>query len=177
MNQGVIISGFGGQGILSAGKLLAYAGMLEDKFVTWLPSYGPEMRGGTANCHVKISSKPISSPVLNKVYTLIAMNEPSLKKFEDLVIEGGVIISDTSIINNIDNKIEGIEYIGIPATKIASDMGNKAFANIILLGKLIKKTALVSKENIVDAFKEVLPQKLHKLIPKEIKALEIGMDY
>jgi len=176
MNQGVIISGFGGQGILSAGKLLAYAGMLEDKFVTWLPSYGPEMRGGTANCHVKISSKPISSPVLDKVSALIVMNEPSMEKFEKCVVEGGIIISDASIVNKITKRV-GIEYIGIPATKIASEMGNKAFANIILVGKLIKKTALVSKENIVGAFKEVLPQKLHKLIPKEITALEIGMDY
>jgi 2-oxoglutarate ferredoxin oxidoreductase subunit gamma len=174
INQEIIIAGFGGQGILSAGRLLAYAGMLENRHVSWLPSYGPEMRGGTANCHVIISDSPVGSPILNSATTLIVMNRPSLDKFEDVVVEGGIIISDSSLVDRkpIRSDVQADE---IPATKMASDMGNLAYANIIMLGRLLKRTGVVSRESVIEALKEVLPEKKHYMIPEEIKALDAGM--
>lgn len=174
--QEIVIAGFGGQGILSAGRLLAYAGMLENKNVSWLPSYGPEMRGGTANCHVIISDEPVGSPILNRATTLIVMNGPSLEKFEDMVEPGGVIIVDSSLVEKKTHRTD-VETFEIPATRIASDMGNLTYANIVLLGKLVAKTGIVSKENFEQALKQVLPKKYHDLIPEEMKALETGMDY
>lgn len=172
----IIIAGFGGQGILSAGRVLAYAGMLENKNVSWLPSYGPEMRGGTANCHVIISDDAVGSPILNNCTALIVMNGPSLEKFENSVIEGGVIITDSSLVEQKVQK-SGVEVCEVPATQMASDMGNLTYANIILLGKLIAKTGVVSKQSFEEALKKVLPSKYHKLIPEEMKALEAGMEY
>ncbi|MDP4094082.1 MAG: 2-oxoacid:acceptor oxidoreductase family protein [Bacillota bacterium] len=176
MHQEIIIAGFGGQGILSAGRLLAYAGMLEKKNVSWLPSYGPEIRGGTANCHVIISEDTIGSPILNSATTLIVMNKPSLEKFENLVVSGGIIISDSSLIDKKSERKDITTY-EIPATKMASDMGNTTYANIILLGKLIAKTGVISVESFEQGLKKVLPQKYHHMIPEEIKALEMGMNY
>lgn len=174
--QEIIIAGFGGQGILSAGRLLAYAGMLENKNVSWLPSYGPEMRGGTANCHVIISDEPIGSPILNSATTLIVMNGPSLEKFEELVVDGGLIITDSSLVEP-GPKRKDVDVYEIPATKIASDMGNLTYANIILLGKLIAKSGVISKENFETALKKILPAKKHHMIPEEMQALETGMNY
>jgi 2-oxoglutarate ferredoxin oxidoreductase subunit gamma len=174
--QDIIIAGFGGQGILSAGMLLAYAGMLENKNVSWLPSYGPEMRGGTSNCHVIISDEPVGSPILNNASTLIVMNGPSLDKFEPMVVEGGTIIADSSLIERCPTRPD-LDKHCIPATQMANDMGNTAYANIILLGKLIAKTGIVSKENFEKALKNVLPEKKHYLIPEEMKALDAGMNY
>lgn len=175
-HQDIIIAGFGGQGILSAGRLIAFAGMLENKNVSWLPSYGPEMRGGTANCHVVVSEKPVGSPILNSATALIAMNGPSLDKFEGLVTEGGIIIIDSSLIDRVPC-IDGVEVYPIPATKMANDMGNSTFASIILLGKLIEKTKVVSVENFEDALTKVLPAKYHHMIPDEMKALKMGAEY
>jgi 2-oxoglutarate ferredoxin oxidoreductase subunit gamma len=174
--QEIIIAGFGGQGILSAGRILAYAGLLENKSVSWLPSYGPEMRGGTANCNVIISDELVGSPILNSATSLIVMNTPSLEKFENVVDSGGIIIIDNSLID-IKPKRTDVDIYEIPATKMASDMGNLTYANIILLGKLIAKTGIISKENFEAALKKVLPKKHHYLIPEEIKALEKGMKY
>jgi len=176
MDQGVIIAGFGGQGILFAGQILAYAGMIEENYVSWLPAYGPEKRGGTANCHVIISDKDIASPVLTKATTLIAMNLPSLKKFENIVKKGGNIIVDSTIVN-ITDKMKDINYFEIPATQIATGIGNTALANIVLLGKYLKKTTVVSKNSFVEALGKILPEKKKYLIPIEIKALELGFDY
>ena len=175
-HEEIIIAGFGGQGILSAGRILAYAGMLEGKNVSWLPSYGPEMRGGTANCNVIISDEPVGSPILNTATTLIVMNGPSLEKFEKAVIPGGMIIIDSSLVDRKPSR-KDVDVYQIPATMLASDMGNLTFANIILLGKLIKKTGIASKENFAEALKQILPERKHHLIPEEIKALEIGMNY
>ncbi|HEY8420759.1 MAG TPA: 2-oxoacid:acceptor oxidoreductase family protein [Thermoclostridium sp.] len=172
----IILAGFGGQGILSAGRLLAHAGMLDGKHVSWLPSYGPEMRGGTANSSVVISENPVDSPVLYSCNELIVMNRPSLDKFEGLVEEGGIIIIDSSIVDR-DVKRNDIVSFKVPATKIASDMGNMAYANIILLGKLIKERNTVTVENFEKALYAVLPEKKHNLIPEEMKALKIGMEY
>lgn len=172
----LIIAGFGGQGILSAGRLLAYAGMLEGKYVSWLPSYGPEMRGGTANCSVVISDEPVGSPILDTVNALIVMNGPSLEKFEKSVITGGVIIADSSLVSEKAKRTD-IEFIGIPATEMASDMGNLTYANIIILGKLLAKTGIISKDSFEAALKKVLPQKKHHMIPEEMNALVAGHDY
>lgn len=174
--QEIVIAGFGGQGILSAGRLLAYAGMLENKHVSWLPSYGPEMRGGTANCHVIISDDMVGSPILNRATTLVVMNGPSLEKFEDMVEPKGIIIIDSSLVEKSPSRTD-VEVFSIPATQIASDMGNLTYANIILLGKLIAKTGIVSVKNFEEALREVLPEKKHYLIPEELKALETGMNY
>ncbi|WP_024834066.1 2-oxoacid:acceptor oxidoreductase family protein [Ruminiclostridium josui] len=172
----LIIAGFGGQGILSAGRLLAYAGMLEGKNVSWLPSYGPEMRGGTANCSVVISDEPVGSPILDTANVLIVMNGPSLEKFEKSVVSGGLIISDSSLVEAKPVRTD-IDFVGIPATQMASDMGNLTYANIIILGKLLAKTEIVSKKSFEAALKKVLPPKKHYMIPDEMKALDMGHDY
>ena len=174
--QEIIIAGFGGQGILSAGRLMAYAGMLENKNVSWLPSYGPEIRGGTANCNVIISDEVIGSPILNTATALVAMNGPSLDKFEGMVESGGMIIVDSSLVSRTTSKGD-VDFYAIPATQIANEMGNSTFACIILLGKLVEKTGIVSRENFEQALKKVLPEKKHFLIPEEMKAFEIGMKY
>lgn len=172
--QEIIIAGFGGQGIQSAGMLIAYAGMLENKNVSWLPSYGPEMRGGTSNCHVIVSDEPVGSPILNNATALIVMNGPSLEKFESSVVPGGIIITDSSLVNKSSARTD-VELFEIPATKMASDMGNQTYANIIVLGKLLARTGVVSKESFEQALKKVLPEKRHYMIPDEMKALEMGM--
>lgn len=172
----IIFSGFGGQGIQAAGKLIAYAGMLENKFVSFLPSYGPEMRGGTSNCHVIISDEPIGSPILNSATVVMAMNRPSLDKFESYLEPGGILLMDSSLVNREPVR-KDIKVFAIPATQIASDMGNLAFANIIMLGKLINETGAVSAEYFEKGLRKVLPEKKHYLIPDEMKALKLGMDY
>lgn len=172
----IIFSGFGGQGIQAAGKLIAYAAMLEDKYVSFLPSYGAEMRGGTSNCHVIISDEPVGSPVINNATALLAMNRPSLDKFENLVIPGGIILVDSSLVNRRIARND-VKVFEIPATKIASDMGNLAYSNIIMLGKLLAETGVVSSEYFEKGLKKVLPEKKHNLIPEEMKALELGMKY
>lgn len=176
MTHEVILAGFGGQGILSAGRLLAQAGMHDGKQVSWLPSYGPEMRGGTANSSVVISDSPVDSPVLNSCNALIVMNKPSLEKFESWVVKGGIVIIDSSIIDR-DIRRDDIKSFLIPATKMASDMGNTAYANIYLLGKLIQERKIVTVENFEKALYEILPAKKHSMIPEEMEVLKIGMNY
>ncbi|NLK86115.1 MAG: 2-oxoacid:ferredoxin oxidoreductase subunit gamma [Clostridiaceae bacterium] len=172
----IIFSGFGGQGIQAAGKLIAYAGMLENKHVSFLPSYGPEMRGGTSNCHVIVSDDPIGSPILNSATVVMAMNRPSLDKFEKYLEPGGILLVDSSLVNRRPER-KDIRVFEIPATQIASDLGNLAFANIVMLGKLIHETGAVSAEYIEKGLKKVLPERKHYLIPDEMKALKIGMEY
>jgi 2-oxoglutarate ferredoxin oxidoreductase subunit gamma len=176
MTHEVILAGFGGQGILSAGRLLAQAGMHDGKQVSWLPSYGPEMRGGTANSSVVISDSPVDSPVLNSCSALIVMNKPSLEKFESWVVKGGIVIIDSSIIDR-DIQRDDIKSFLIPATKMASDMGNTAYANIYLLGKLIQERKIVTVENFEKALYEILPARKHSMIPEEMEVLKIGMNY
>lgn len=172
----IIIAGFGGQGILSAGRLLAYAGMLEDKEVSFLPSYGPEMRGGTANCMVVISEQVIASPVLNSCSALIVMNNPSLEKFESWVKPDGIIITDSAMVHTKTKRFD-IKTFEIPATNLANEFGNKTYSNIYLLGKLIKETGCVKLESFEKALYGVLSKKRHYMIPKEMEVLKIGMDY
>jgi 2-oxoglutarate ferredoxin oxidoreductase subunit gamma len=175
-DQRIIISGFGGQGILSAGTILAYAGMIEGCYVSWLPSYGPEMRGGTANCHVIISDKKVGSPIINNCTTLIVMNSPSLEKFEKNVEQGGLIIADSTMVERVPDRND-ITFVRVPATKLSSDMGKMIYANIILLGKLIAITGIISTKNFKQALEHVLPEKYHKLIPEEMSALDKGMQF
>jgi 2-oxoglutarate ferredoxin oxidoreductase subunit gamma len=172
----IIIAGFGGQGILSAGRLLAYAGMKDNKYVSWLPSYGPEMRGGTANCNIVVSDEPVGSPILNSATAVIVMNGPSLEKFEKFVENNGIIITDSSLVEKTPTR-QGVTSYCIPATQMASDMGNSTFASIILLGKLIAATEIVTKESFEKALYEVLPEKYHKLVPEEMEALSKGIEF
>lgn len=172
----IIIAGFGGQGILSAGRLIAYAGMKDNKYVSWLPSYGPEMRGGTANCSVVVSDEPVGSPILNSATAVIVMNGPSLEKFEKSAIKDGIIITDSSLVEKAPSRDDITSYC-IPATQMATDMGNSTYASIILLGKLIGATGVVSMESFEKALYEVLPKKYHTLIPEEMAALRKGSEF
>lgn len=169
----LIISGFGGQGVLSAGKLVATAGLMEDKEVSWIPSYGPEMRGGTANCCVVISDESIGSPLVNRCDALIALNQPSLEKFESYVKPDGIIIVDSTLVNRASER-KDIRFITIPASEIASDMQNMTFAGIILLGALSYASGCFQRESFEEALKNVLPEKHQHLIPKEMEAFDKG---
>jgi 2-oxoglutarate ferredoxin oxidoreductase subunit gamma len=169
----LIISGFGGQGVLSAGKLVATAGLMEDKEVSWIPSYGPEMRGGTANCCVVISDESIGSPLVNHCDALIALNQPSLEKFESYVNPDGIIIVDASLVLT-PPKRKDIRFIAIPASDMASDMQNMTFAGIILLGALSYASGCFRRDSFEEALKDVLPEKHQHLIPMEMEAFDKG---
>jgi len=172
----IIIAGFGGQGILSMGRMIAYAGLHEGKNVSWLPSYGPEMRGGTANCSIVVSDDTVSSPIINSCNSLIVMNGPSLDKFESFVVPNGLIISDSSLVLRATSRTD-VTHIQIPATKLAIDAGNKTFAGVILLGCLFARTNVVKAESFEIALKNILSKNKHHLIPEEMKILQIGMSY
>ena len=176
MTNQILIAGFGGQGVLFAGKFLAYKGLLEEKQISWLPSYGPEMRGGTANCSVIISDEPVGSPIVSKPDALIAMNLPSLDKYEPAVVPGGKVFIDSTL---IDRKAlrDDIDAYYIPATKMAADAGIPTLANMIILGKMIKETGAVSFENLLDSMKKVVSAKRAELMEVNIKALETGYNY
>jgi len=173
--QGIIIAGFGGQGILSVGRVIAEAGVIDGMEVSWLPSYGPEMRGGTAYVHVILSDGKIGSPLLNYATTLIAMNKPSFEKYHGLVEDGGLVIVDGSL---VDGKLpdDRRAFYSIPATKIASDKDNLAYANIILAGKMIAVTKIINAESFEKALYKVLPVKYQHMIPEEMEMLRLGME-
>ena len=176
MTNQILIAGFGGQGVLFAGKLLAYKGMYENKELSWLPSYGPEMRGGTANCSVIISDTPVGSPIVDKPDVLMVMNLPSLDKYENAVTKGGKIFVDSSF---IERKVErsDVDAYYIPATKMAAEAGVPTLANMILLGKLIKETGAVDFDGLEDVFKKIVSAKRADLIGANLKALELGYNY
>lgn len=174
MENKVICAGFGGQGVMSMGQLLAYAGMIEDKYVSWLPSYGPEMRGGTANCGVTVSDEEIGSPIItNDADIAIVMNLPSLIKFEKDVKPGGKIFINSSL---IEKKVErtDIEVYYIDANKLAADIGNIKAANLVMLGAVLKSTPIVDIESILEAFKKVFGPSKEKFIPQNREALIKG---
>lgn len=174
MENKVICAGFGGQGVMSMGQLLAYAGMIEDKHVSWLPSYGPEMRGGTANCGVTVSDEEIGSPIItNDADIAIVMNLPSLIKFEKDVKPGGKIFVNSSL---IEKKVErtDIEVYYIDANKIAADIGNIKAANLVMLGAVLKSTPIVDIESILEAFKKVFGPSKERFIPQNREALIKG---
>ena len=176
MNKQILIAGFGGQGILFSGKFLAYEGLIDGKEVSWLPSYGPEMRGGTANCSIILSDEKIGSPIVDKPDVLIAMNAPSFDKYINDVKPGGQVFIDSSL---IDQKCErdDVEAYYIPATKIASDEGLTGLANMIMIGLLIKKANVMPYENVEVAMKKVVPAKKQNLFDLNLKAVEIGYNY
>ena len=176
MTNEIMIAGFGGQGVMAIGKTLAEAGMKEGKAVSWLPSYGPEMRGGTANCSVVISDTPVGSPIITTPDVLIAMNLPSLQKFVDAVVPGGKIILDSTL---IDAKVErtDVEVFYIPATQLAKDAGFSTLANMILTGKVLKVIDTMAYEGNKETLESFIPAKKAGLIDVNLKALQIGYDY
>ncbi len=172
----ILIAGFGGQGVLFAGKLLAYKGLVSDKQVSWLPSYGPEMRGGTANCSVIISDDPVGSPIVSNPDILVAMNLPSLEKYENDVVSGGIIIVDSTLISKKVERTDVTTYY-VPATKIAKEEGFATLANMILMGKLMKASDMLGFDGIEETVKKVVPPKKANLIDINIKALKTGYDF
>ncbi|WP_419953997.1 2-oxoacid:acceptor oxidoreductase family protein [Neobacillus niacini] len=173
MLEEIIIAGFGGQGVMSMGQLIAYAGMLEGKGVSWLPSYGPEQRGGTANCAVVVSDEPVGSPLVTSPSTAIVLNNPSFEKFEHRVRPGGLLISNSSLVTRA-SKRRDIEIIEITATDMASDLGNTRVANMILLGAYLEFTKVVTCDSIIESLKKVLPEEKHHLIEVNKQALNKG---
>ena len=173
--KNMLFSGFGGQGILFAGKFIAYKGLIEDKQVSWLPSYGPEMRGGTASCSVIVSDTPVGSPIVSNPDILIAMNLPSLDKFVDAVVPGGTIIIDSSL---IDKKVErkDVKVIYLPASQLAEEAGVKGAANMIIVGRLFKELNFCTKENLDKGLQKSIPPKKIDLLDKNRKMIQIGMD-
>ncbi|MCL2774352.1 MAG: 2-oxoacid:acceptor oxidoreductase family protein [Oscillospiraceae bacterium] len=172
----VFIAGFGGQGILFAGKQLALAGMYLNKKVTWLPSYGPETRGGSSNCTVIISDEEIGSPITPHPDTLIVMNLPMYTKFQKSIAKGGNLICDSSLINEKSDR-EDINKYYIPATTIAYDNDMPILANVIMLGKLLSATNIFTMDELVMSMQKSIPQSKKDLLDMNIKALNIGFDY
>ena len=172
----IVIAGFGGQGLLFSGKVLAYAGLVEGRELSWLPSYGPEMRGGTANCNVILSDIPVGSPIVEHPNVLMVMNEPSLDKYEAAVVPGGKLFIDSTLITRKINRTDVTAYY-VPATKMAADMGIPTLANMILLGTLIRETGCVKDESIPDALHKVIPARKADLYDYNIKAINTGKEY
>jgi 2-oxoglutarate ferredoxin oxidoreductase subunit gamma len=169
----IIFAGFGGQGVLSMGSIIAYAAMIEQKEVSWMPSYGPEMRGGTANCTVIVSPVRISSPIISRYDSAIILNQPSLDKFEKAVKPGGFLLFEQSALINLPTRTD-IEIISISANDEAQKLGKKQVANMILVGAFLEKRPIVKIENILNALKKVLPERHHHLIPLNEQALLLG---
>ncbi len=176
MTTEILIAGFGGQGVLFAGKFLAYKGLMAEKQVSWLPSYGPEMRGGTANCSVIISDTPVGSPIVGAPDILVAMNLPSLKKYENDVKSGGIIIVDSALISEKVVRDDVTTYY-VPATKMANDEGFSTLANMILMGKLMKACDFIGFDGTEATVNKVVPPKKANLIEVNLKALKTGYDF
>jgi 2-oxoglutarate ferredoxin oxidoreductase subunit gamma len=174
MQSEVIMAGFGGQGILLIGKMLAYAGMHEGKEVSWLPSYGPEMRGGTCNCTVVVSDKPVGSPVIRSPRAVLAMNLPSLEKFESDIRPGGLLLINSSLINRSSER-EDLTVIEVPANEIATELGNPRGANMVALGAYLGATDAVSMDEVVTVIRETFAAK-PGVIDVNIEALEKGYE-
>ncbi len=173
MTEEAIFAGFGGQGVLSMGMMLAYSGMMENKEVCWFPSYGPEMRGGTANCITIISDTMVSSPVITTFDTVVALNQPSVDKFEEKVKPGGNIIFDSTNIINPPTR-EDINIYAIPGSEEALKLKNMKVLNMIILGAFIKARGTVSPKTVEEALYKVLPERHHKLIPLNLEAFAVG---
>lgn len=174
MTEEMIIAGFGGQGVLSMGKILAYSGIMQDQEVSWMPSYGPEMRGGTANVVVIVSDERISSPVLTVFDTAIILNQQSMDKFEKSVKPGGVLIYDPNGITHHPVRTD-ISIFQIEGARLASEMGNAKIFNMVVLGAYLKVKPVVKIENVIKGLKKSLPERYHKLIPMNEDALNMGM--
>ena len=177
MKEQCIFAGFGGQGMLLIGKFLAEAGMESGKHVSWLPSYGPEMRGGTANCSVVVSDRPVASPLIAQADTILAMNKPSLLKFQSDVKPGGLLLINSSIID-IKTDRDDVDAVYVPCNEIAESIGNLKGPNVVFLGAYIaKKPDVISKEAVINAMRVELGEKKAKFLDGNIKALQAGMAY
>ena len=175
MTEEIIIAGFGGQGVLSMGQVLCYGGVIEGKEVSWMPSYGPEMRGGTANCITIISHTKISSPILTTFDTVIALNQPSLDKFEHAVKPGGLLIYESSTIQNPPSRGD-VEVLPIEAANEAAKLKNTRVMNVIILGAFLRKKPVIGFETALEALKKVLPERYHHLLPLNKQAMEKGIE-
>ncbi|MGI6274624.1 MAG: 2-oxoacid:acceptor oxidoreductase family protein [Acutalibacteraceae bacterium] len=169
----MVFAGFGGQGVLFAGKVVAYAGLIEGRELSWLPSYGPEMRGGTANCSVCLSDEAIGSPLVTNPNVLVAMNRPSLEKFVNEVEPGGVILLDSSLID-VQVERDDVTTYYVPASTLAEENGLKGLANIILVGKLFKEVGFCSEETLDKALQKCIPARKASMLDFNRKAIEIG---
>lgn len=172
----ILLAGFGGQGILFAGKFLAYTGMIQGMEVSWLPSYGPEMRGGTANCSVVISDEQIGSPIVSNPDILICMNLPSLDKFEATIAERGLLFIDSSLIERKTARTD-VNAHYIPATQLAYDNDMQGLANMIVLGKVIKEAGICGPEVVNEAMKKTVPERKKALFDKNLEAINLGFNY
>ncbi len=175
MLQEVIFAGFGGQGVLTIAKNIAYSAMLEERETCWFPTYGPEMRGGTAGCTVTVSDKPVSSPILAKFDTGVILNQPSIAKYEAKIKSGGLMIWESTNIVNGPTRTD-ITNVPIPAYKEAVKLGNRVVMGMILLGAFVQKTEAVKIETILEVLKKTLPERRHNLIPLNEKALRRGYE-
>lgn len=171
-----LFAGFGGQGILFAGKAMTYAGMLQGKEVSWLPSYGPEMRGGTANCSVCIDESPIGSPLVTAPNVFVAMNRPSYLKYIDSVCSGGVVLLDSFLIQEKVERTDIVAYY-VPATDLASKNNLSGLANMILFGKLLHAVKFADYNTVIAGLKKMVPSKKANLFDANVKAIQIGMNY
>ncbi len=171
-----LLSGFGGQGILFSGKFLAYKGLTEDKQVSWLPSYGPEMRGGTASCSVILSDTPVGSPLVPNPDILVAMNLPSLDKFENDVVSGGMIFVDSTLIER-EVKRDDVKVFYVPATRLASENNMPTLANMILMGKILKETGGYTEGGVRAALGKVISARHANMLDINLKAMQLGADY
>ena len=175
MLEEIVIAGFGGQGVLSMGQTLAYAAMIENKEISWMPSYGPEMRGGTANCITIISDSEISSPIISIFDTAIILNQPSLEKFESAVKPGGLLLYESNNVTVAPTRTD-IDVYAIPAAEEAVKLKNSKVLNMILLGAYLEKKPLIKNESIIEALKKVLPERYHHLLELNRRALETGKE-
>lgn len=173
----LIVAGFGGQGVLAIGNLLAYAAMKEGRHVTFLPTYGVEMRGGTANCTVVISSKEIGSPIVQRPHAVISMNLPSLLKYGLRVLPDGLLMVNSSLIDLKEVTRNDVDLLIVPVNDIANQNGNPKLANMIALGAFVEKTKLVGMSSVFESLEKVFDERYHGLIPSNIKAIQIGADY
>ena len=172
----MLLSGFGGQGILFAGKFLAYKGLTENKQVSWLPSYGPEMRGGTASCSVIVSDEPVGSPIISNPDILVAMNLPSLDRFEETVAPGGIILADSTLIERKVKRTDVTTYY-VPATRLASENGFPTLANMILMGKLLSVLGAFDADTLNVSLGKVISAKRADMLEVNRKAMQLGADF
>lgn len=170
----ILIAGFGGQGTLFAGKVLAVASLNKGLEVTWLPSYGPEMRGGTANCSVIISDSPIGSPIVSRPDILVALNKPSFEKYEKVTVPGGIVLVDSVLVDSRSSR-DDIKLCYVPATDLAREAGNQSLSNIVLISRAMKESGIFSEEELKAALSAIVPESKATLREKNFRAVELGM--
>lgn len=175
MKKEILISGFGGQGVLSMGKILAYGAMMEGKQVTWMPAYGPEQRGGTANVTVVVSDERIASPILSSYDVVVALNQPSIDKFESKVKSGGLLIYESDGVITKPSRTD-ISIYTISAIEKAAEMKNSKVFNMVVLGALLKACPVISTDGVQRSLTKSLPERYHHLIPANMKALDEGQN-